>query len=48
MKLTARFEPRDIWVGLFWDRRQDYTEGGPVLHVYVCPIPCVVIHWRSA
>jgi len=40
--MTIRFEPRDIWIGLFWDRRPDG------LHIYVCPFPCLVIHgvWR--
>lgn len=37
--MTIRFEPRDIWVGLFWDRKGDGT------HFYLCPLPCVVIHW---
>jgi hypothetical protein len=40
--MTIRFEPRDIWVGLFWDRRADG------LHLYVCPLPCIVLHWRRA
>ncbi len=38
-RMTIKFEPRDVWVGWFWDRRADGT------HHYVCPIPCVVIHW---
>ena len=37
--MTIKFEPRDVWVGWFWDRRADGT------HHYVCLIPCVVIHW---
>jgi hypothetical protein len=37
--MTIRFEKRDIWVGLFWDRKGDET------HFYLCPLPCVVIHW---
>ncbi len=37
--MTIRFEPRDIWVGLFWDRREDGT------HFYLCLVPCIVIHW---
>jgi hypothetical protein len=37
--MSVRVEPRDIWVGLFWDRRPDGT------HFYVCPLPCLVIHW---
>lgn len=35
---TAKLEPRDAWVGLFWDRR------GDGFHVYVCPVPFVVFH----
>jgi len=37
--VTIRIEPRDVWVGVFWDRRADG------LHVYVCPLPCLVVHW---
>ncbi|HMM95311.1 hypothetical protein [Phycicoccus sp.] len=32
------FEPRDLWVGLFWDRRPDG------FHLYVCLLPVLVIH----
>jgi hypothetical protein len=39
--MSIKFEPRDIWIGLFWDRRPDG------LHIYVCPLPCLVIHWRG-
>ena len=34
-RVTIRFEPRDLWIGLFWDRRPDG------LHFYVCPVPCI-------
>ena len=36
--LELKFEPRDLWVGLFWDRREDG------LHLFVCPFPCVLFH----
>ena len=38
MTWTIKWEPRDLWVGLFWDRRADG------MHYYVCVIPCVVLH----
>lgn len=62
------FEPRDLWVGLFWDRRPgrpaqvititaldagicgEYTlkETGDFLHLYLCLIPCIVLHaWQA-
>jgi hypothetical protein len=34
------FEPRDLWVGVFWDRRNGDT------FVYVCVIPCLPIRFR--
>jgi hypothetical protein len=37
-KVGFEFEPRDVWVGLFW-RRTDYW-----LHFYVCMLPCVPLH----
>lgn len=39
--MTVKFEPRDVWVGLYWDRRYDG------LHVYVCLIPMIVMHWTK-
>jgi hypothetical protein len=39
MRPTIKFEPRDVWVGWFWDRRSDGT------HHYVCILPMLVIHW---
>lgn len=32
------FERRDLWIGLYWDKRADGQ------HFYVCPIPTVVLH----
>lgn len=49
-----KLEPRDLWIGVFWDvklrdYRVDTYEGywvtGRWLHVYVCLIPMVVLHW---
>ena len=35
-----KFEPRDIWVGVFWDRRDDGV------WLYICLVPCVVLIGR--
>ena len=38
--MTIKFEPRDIWIGVFWDMRPiPGREWFRELHVYVCPIP---------
>ena len=41
LSLKLLFEPRDLWVGLYWKR-----EGREHLFLYVCPIPtlCLRIH----
>lgn len=31
------FEPRDLWVGVFWDRKNTY------LFIYICIVPCFPI-----
>ncbi len=31
------WEPRDLWVGVYWDKP------GTRLYIYVCVIPCVPI-----
>ena len=36
--LELKFEPRDLWVGLFWDRKPDG------FHVFFCPVPTVAFH----
>lgn len=37
--MTIKFEPRDVWIGWYWDRRDDGT------HHYVCIVPMLVVHW---
>lgn len=51
LRFEAKLEKRDAWVGLFWDRKQSSSDpfgDGIVwddLHIYVCPLPFVVLHW---
>ena len=43
MKIRLQFEPRDLWVGVYWNKHlfgwTDIT-----VHVYVCILPCLPIH----
>jgi hypothetical protein len=36
MTIAFKFEPRDLWVGVFWDK---HHEG---LKIYFCPLPTLV------
>lgn len=40
MRVRVAFEPRDLWVGVYWDRKVDGV------HVYVCAVPCIVVHFK--
>ena len=39
VKFDVKFEKRDLWIGLFWDVRDDG------IHIFVCPFPCIALHW---
>lgn len=43
VKVKIYFEPRDLWIGVYWDRK-----GSILTHVYVCLVPCLPIRftWR--
>lgn len=39
------FEPRDWWIGLYWDKSPTVNSNcTDVLDLYLCWIPCVVLH----
>jgi hypothetical protein len=41
-RLHVVFEPRDCWVGIYWDRwRGTFSHGWDV---YLCIVPCLPIH----
>ena len=40
-----KFEPRDLWVGVFWDWRETKEWGWPnEFHIYACALPTLVLH----
>lgn len=42
---TIRFEPRDLWMGVFWEWGMEVYVGRIF---YVCLLPCIVIKtWRE-
>lgn len=41
-RLELKFEPRDLWVGLYWDR--ETTHEMEQLHLYFCLLPTLLIH----
>lgn len=38
LKAQIQWEPRDLWVGVFW------RESDLCLHVYICLIPLLPLH----
>lgn len=32
------FEPRDLWIGAYWNHEHG------MLDLYICPVPCLVLH----
>lgn len=45
-RVRLLFEPRDLWLGVFWDRRSGYAPGLNGLWVYVCLFPCLPIKFE--
>ena len=38
VRAQVLWEPRDLWIGLYWDRKPDG------LHLYLCLVPCFPLH----
>lgn len=38
LRIRVELEPRDLWVGIYWDRYQLER------HIFICLVPMVVIH----
>lgn len=39
------FEPRDLWIGVYWNVEQKYQENE--LSIYFCLIPCLPIRIKA-
>lgn len=45
-KVRVKWEPRDIWIGLYWTRPAEYVGTPPHLRSrswYICIVPCLPI-----
>jgi hypothetical protein len=49
-RLVARllWEPRDVWLGVYWNRVRAGAPADRFLLIYVCVIPCIPLAfaWR--
>jgi hypothetical protein len=41
--IHAFFEPRDIWIGVYWTRDLSLSPAGTRLRVYICLLPCLPV-----
>jgi len=46
MKIKIKFEPRDMWIGLYWNHRYEYNFEFQCNYIdyFICIIPCFPIH----
>jgi hypothetical protein len=55
MEISIKFEPKDLWVGLFWNIKTEYNYRlfpsykciSKYLYIYICIIPCLPIIIRK-
>jgi hypothetical protein len=38
MTLQWEYVPQDVWIGIYWTRREG------ILHLYLCLVPCFPLH----
>lgn len=46
--IKLKFEKRDCWIGVFWDRDYDVSDvwETETLSIYICLLPCLPIILR--
>lgn len=44
VKVSLNFEPRDLWVGVFWRWADHGHEGLRTFHAFVCILPVLPLH----
>lgn len=44
--VSLLWEPRDLWVGVYWTRERKPGWRRSVIEVYVCVVPCLPLKLR--
>ena len=44
MRIRLEFEPKNIWIGIYWTKKFDGFEEFSKFHCWICLIPCFPIH----
>jgi hypothetical protein len=44
VKVQLQWEPRDIWIGLFWRVNLEMPPPYYTLHLYLCIVPLLPLH----
>jgi hypothetical protein len=42
-EVKLKFEPRDLWIGAYWNLRQSIESPYRLLDVYICIVPMLPI-----
>lgn len=45
-EITVKFEPRDLRIGVYWDRARSIESAYQKLDVYLCLLPMLPIRFR--
>lgn len=42
-KVRVKWEPRDLWIGLYWTRILGHAPSADGMAFYICLVPCLPI-----
>lgn len=49
--IRLKFEPRDLWLGVYWRNEHSDCHAGVCLRIYICVLPCLPLiftfEWRK-